>query len=65
MKSEREALGPAGNCVCLACGATKPHVPGVPCMQERCPSCGKAMMREGSTHHLASVANQEKAKQGK
>ena len=65
MHSERGAMGPAGSCVCLACGATKPHVPGVPCMQERCPSCGKAMVREGSQHHLASVAKQEKAKQGK
>ena len=45
--------GPAGNCVCLGCGATKPHEPGVPCRDERCPKCGKSMVREGSEHHLA------------
>jgi len=52
--------GPAGNCVCLGCGATKPHEPGIPCRDERCPKCGKALVREGSQHHLAALEKQGK-----
>lgn len=60
---ERGKMGPAGNCVCLACGATKRHEPGLPCLEDRCPKCGKAMVREGSEHHRAHLKKQEK--QGK
>lgn len=49
-------MGSTGNCVCLGCGATAPHSPGVPCREQRCPTCGKAMIREGSQHHLAYLA---------
>ena len=55
--------GTGGNCVCLGCGATKPHEPGIPCREERCPKCGKAMIREGSEHHLEFIKTQ--GKQGK
>ena len=48
--------GARGRCVCPKCGRTEEHVPGVPCMQERCPDCGAAMLREGSPHHVESVA---------
>jgi len=44
-------LGPAGSCVCPKCGASTPHTPGEPCLQARCPSCGVALVREGSPHH--------------
>ena len=43
-------------CVCVACGARRAHKPGVPCREERCPECGKAMLREGSPHHLEVLA---------
>lgn len=44
-------LGSGGYCVCPKCGYRKPHVAGVRCVEERCPTCGKAMVREGSYHH--------------
>jgi predicted amidophosphoribosyltransferase len=44
-------LGPKGVCLCAKCGHRAPHTPGVPCMDERCPACGGAMVREGSDHH--------------
>ena len=44
-------MGGGGFCICLKCGRRVPHQPGVPCLQERCPSCGVAMVREGSPHH--------------
>lgn len=44
-------LGAGGNCVCPKCGQSFPHHPGVPCMEQRCPDCGAALLREGSPHH--------------
>jgi len=43
-------LGPVGFCVCPKCGYRKPHQPGVPCIEERCPNCDSALIREGSYH---------------
>jgi hypothetical protein len=48
--------GSRGRCVCPKCGHTEEHVPGVPCMQERCSDCGAAMVREGSPHHQQILA---------
>jgi hypothetical protein len=31
----------------------------MPCKDERCPKCGKALVREGSEHHLLYVKKQE------
>jgi hypothetical protein len=39
------AMGPGGSCVCPNCGKTAPHQRGVPCYQQKCPSCGAAMTR--------------------
>jgi len=47
----RSGMGPVGNCICIRCGYSKPHTPGVPCMEEKCPKCGARMFREGSYHH--------------
>jgi hypothetical protein len=47
----RHALGPEGDCVCPRCEARIPHRRGVRCEEERCPSCGIRMLREGSEHH--------------
>jgi hypothetical protein len=57
---DRRGMGPSGRCVCLGCGATKRHDPGIPCLDERCPRCGKAMVREGSVHHRAALGKQDK-----
>jgi hypothetical protein len=44
-------LGAGGFCVCPKCGYQTPHQPGAPCLDERCPTCGVALVREGSPHH--------------
>lgn len=51
--------GSGGNCVCPHCGAKVAHTSGVPCRKERCPDCGKAMVRENSYHH--ELINEKKA----
>ncbi len=38
-------LGPAGECVCPACGAKIAHRRGIPCYSEKCPKCGQPMTR--------------------
>lgn len=37
--------GPAGECVCPACGEKAPRRAGEPCRQIKCPKCGAAMTR--------------------
>ncbi|MCG6963454.1 MAG: anaerobic ribonucleoside-triphosphate reductase [Acidobacteria bacterium] len=44
-------MGAEGFCICPKCGHREVHRAGVPCLEERCPSCGVAMLREGSLHH--------------
>lgn len=44
-------MGGGGFCLCPKCGHRAPHSAGSPCLQERCPSCGSAMVREESPHH--------------
>lgn len=39
------AAGPGGACVCPQCGYKEPHEVGIPCMQQRCPTCGVALVR--------------------
>ena len=41
-----KAAGPAGFCVCPKCGLRAPHERGVPCVEQKCPTCGAAMTRE-------------------
>lgn len=53
-------MGAGGFCVCVSCGYKKLHVAGVPCMEEKCPQCGKVMMREGSVHHKLAVEKKKK-----
>lgn len=62
MKTEDvERLGRDGWCVCVACGARVSHRPGVPCREERCPTCGRAMLREGSPHHQEALARKARS----
>jgi hypothetical protein len=55
-RCRRAGVGPGGSgggpgagmtdvCVCPACGAQAPHERGIPCLQVKCPQCGKAMVR--------------------
>ena len=48
---QRHDMGAGGRCVCPKCDETIPHRDGVRCQDERCPSCGAKMLREGSHHH--------------
>jgi hypothetical protein len=59
--SNGAAMGQGGWCVCVACGHREPHRAGVPCREGRCPTCGKAMLREGSAHHRAFLAKKATA----
>lgn len=47
----RHDMGEGGRCICPKCDEVIPHRDGVRCHDERCPSCGSRMLREGSHHH--------------
>jgi hypothetical protein len=44
-------MGSGGFCVCPKCDYRAPHRRGIPCQDERCPTCGAKLLREGSYHH--------------
>ena len=52
-------MGAGGFCVCAKCGRRIPHRQGVQCIEERCPECGVALVREGSQHHREIEARNE------
>ncbi len=54
-KNKQGGRGPSGYCVCANCGTRIPHRSGTPCLEERCPKCGKALLREGGEHHRAAL----------
>jgi hypothetical protein len=41
-----KAAGPAGYCVCTACGHKVKHQAGKPCFETKCPKCGAQMTRD-------------------
>jgi hypothetical protein len=44
--TEAESTTGSGQyCKCPDCGYEQPHTPGVPCGQNKCPKCGKTMVR--------------------
>jgi len=50
-----------GFCICIHCNTRIPHVKGTPCRENKCPSCGKRMLREGEYHHqLYKLKNEQK-----
>ena len=52
MTTERKhEMGIGGTCICPTCEEKFPHRRGVRCQDERCPHCGKKLLREGSRHH--------------
>jgi len=63
-RGDGQGLGSSGACVCPKCGFSKSHTPGVPCMEERCPSCGSVLLREGSVHHQ-KASSRKKADGGR
>lgn len=48
---KEDLLDIPGFCICPFCDMRIRHEPGRPCREDRCPSCGKKMVREGSYHH--------------
>ena len=47
-KESQHKMGRAGACICPKCEARITHRRGVPCQEERCPTCGAKMLRVGS-----------------
>jgi len=50
-KEKSHTMGQGGSCICPKCETRIDHRNGVRCQDERCPSCGAKMLREGSEHH--------------
>ncbi len=40
-------MGPIGYCICLRCRYRVRKIPGVRCLEMKCPKCDAAMIREG------------------
>ena len=53
-------MGGGGYCICPKCGYKQPHNRGVPCQEERCPTCDVKLLREGGYHHDLLVEKQKK-----
>jgi len=52
-----------GFCICPKCGEKIAHRRGIPCQEERCPSCGAKLLREGSYHHQLFKEKQAEKRQ--
>lgn len=61
--NRRHDMGGGGRCICPKCDEVIPHRDGVRCHDERCPSCGSRMLREGSHHHQLLQQKRESNKQ--
>ena len=55
----RHEMGAGGYCVCPKCSEKTQHHDGIPCQEERCPTCGAKLLREGSKHHKLFQQKQE------
>lgn len=58
VRQEAEAES-GGNCICIRCQSRTPHIPGIPCRESRCPSCGKRMIREHGYHHRLIIEKEK------
>lgn len=54
-----EANNFKGTCICVHCDTKIPHAKGKPCKENKCPQCGKRMLREGGYHHQLYIQKQE------
>ena len=52
-------MGSTGKCVCMKCGYSTIKKAGIPCIDERCPTCGNVLFREGGTHYNKAKKNKE------
>lgn len=48
-----------GFCICLQCNTKVLHQQGTPCRKNKCPHCGKKMVRENSYHHQLYLKKKE------
>jgi predicted amidophosphoribosyltransferase len=62
-EKRRHDTGAGGSCICPKCGETVPHRRGIRCQEERCPTCGAKLLREGSYHHRLFLEKQAKKRQ--
>jgi len=46
-RRDGSGAGLSNSCICPDCGEKTPHQRGTPCFEQKCPKCGKAMIREG------------------
>lgn len=53
-------MGAEGKCVCLKCGYSTPKKPAVKCLDERCPTCGTALVRKGGAHYINGIQKKNK-----
>ncbi len=47
------------SCICVHCDTRIPHVKGKPCRENKCPQCGKIMLRQGGYHHQLYLLKQK------
>jgi len=43
--------GMSDHCICIKCSYTSIKKRGIPCMEEKCPTCGAVLLREGGYHY--------------
>jgi len=46
-RRDGSGAGLSNYCICPDCGEKTAHKRGIPCFEQQCPKCGKAMMLEG------------------
>ena len=46
-RRDGSGAGLSNSCICPDCGEKAPHQRGIPCFEQKCPKCGKTMIREG------------------
>ena len=46
-------------CICVYCNTKVEHQKAKPCKHNKCPECGKSMMREGSYHHQLYLSKKQ------
>jgi uncharacterized protein (DUF983 family) len=63
IENRRHDMGSGGFCICPKCGEKTLHHRGIPCHEEKCPTCGAKLLREGSYHH--QMLEEKKAKKNK
>lgn len=58
MKQMKNSCETSGNCICVNCGYTIAHTQGKPCRETKCPTCGRALLRENGYHHQLFIKKQ-------